>query len=35
MSTKFNVVFVGAGGINFGASHVPWNHSLRLERFIC
>lgn len=27
----FNVVFIGAGGINFGSEEGPWNHSFRLE----
>lgn len=29
----FNVVFIGAGGINFGSKSegAPWNHSFRLE----
>ncbi|GAA5840404.1 hypothetical protein JCM11251_006551 [Rhodosporidiobolus azoricus] len=27
----FNLVFVGAGNINFGSDEGPWNHSFRLE----
>jgi len=28
----FNVVFIGAGGINFGSQEgMSWNHSVRLE----
>ncbi|KAH9811922.1 putative oxidoreductase C terminal-domain-containing protein [Melampsora americana] len=27
----FNVVFIGAGNINFGSDEGPWNHSVRLE----
>ncbi|BGP57104.1 hypothetical protein JCM8202_000546 [Rhodotorula sphaerocarpa] len=27
----FNVVYVGAGEINFGSAEGPWNHSKRLE----
>ena len=30
----FNVVFAGAGGINFGSPEGPWNHSERLERLL-
>jgi len=28
---KFNVLFIGAGNINFGSDEGPWNHSARLE----
>ncbi|GAA5918606.1 hypothetical protein JCM6882_000830 [Rhodosporidiobolus microsporus] len=28
---QFNLVFVGAGNINFGSDEGPWNHSFRLE----
>ncbi|GAA6016909.1 hypothetical protein JCM10207_007843 [Rhodosporidiobolus poonsookiae] len=28
---QFNLVFVGAGNINFGSDAGPWNHSFRLE----
>ena len=29
---NFNVVIIGAGGINFGSAEGgPWNHSFRLE----
>ncbi|PWN38469.1 uncharacterized protein FA14DRAFT_160024 [Meira miltonrushii] len=30
----FNVVFAGAGGINFGSPEGPWNHSERLEKLL-
>ncbi|KAJ3046294.1 hypothetical protein HDV00_000108 [Rhizophlyctis rosea] len=30
----FKVAFVGAGGINFGSTEGPWNHSDRLERYL-
>lgn len=28
---KYNVLFIGAGNINFGSDQGPWNHSVRLE----
>jgi len=28
---KFNVLFIGAGNINFGSDEGPWNHSARIE----
>lgn len=28
---QFNIVFVGAGNINFGSDEGPWDHSFRLE----
>lgn len=28
---KFNLMFVGAGAINFGTDEGPWNHSKRVE----
>ncbi|KAH9466733.1 hypothetical protein MJO28_000674 [Puccinia striiformis f. sp. tritici] len=33
MSLKghYNVLFIGAGNINFGSDQGPWNHSVRLE----
>lgn len=31
--TEFQVIFVGAGAVNFGTPTAPWNHSLRLERY--
>jgi predicted dehydrogenase len=31
--TSFKVVFIGAGGVNFGTPRAPWNHSARLEAF--
>ncbi|EFP74662.2 hypothetical protein PGT21_027269 [Puccinia graminis f. sp. tritici] len=27
----YNVLFIGAGNINFGSDQGPWNHSVRLE----
>lgn len=30
----FNVIFAGAGGINFGTPEGPWNHSERLEKLL-
>lgn len=32
MSSKFNVLYVGAGIVNFGGAAGPWNHSKRLEQ---
>jgi predicted dehydrogenase len=29
---EFTVIYIGAGGINFGTELVPWNHSARLEK---
>ncbi|TIB93703.1 hypothetical protein E3Q10_01275 [Wallemia mellicola] len=28
---QFNVMFIGAGNINFGSDEGPWNHSARIE----
>lgn len=28
---KFNLLFIGAGNINFGSPEGPWNHSKRVE----
>ena len=30
-SSQFNLVFIGAGNINFGSDEGPWDHSFRLE----
>lgn len=30
-SQQFNLVFIGAGNINFGSDEGPWDHSFRLE----
>ncbi|WWC70175.1 uncharacterized protein I206_104123 [Kwoniella pini CBS 10737] len=32
MSSRFNVLLLGAGPINFGSTEGPWNHSKRLEQ---
>ncbi|EIN11584.1 hypothetical protein PUNSTDRAFT_98745 [Punctularia strigosozonata HHB-11173 SS5] len=31
-ASRFNVILIGAGEINFGSVEGPWNHSLRLEK---
>ncbi|EIW70969.1 hypothetical protein TREMEDRAFT_67519 [Tremella mesenterica DSM 1558] len=31
-STPFNVIYIGAGTINFGGPVQPWNHSIRIEK---
>ncbi|WRT66398.1 uncharacterized protein IL334_003354 [Kwoniella shivajii] len=34
MTSKFNVLLLGAGPINFGTTEGPWNHSKRLEQHL-
>ncbi len=31
-ASKIRVLFIGAGGVNFGGLIGPWNHSRRLEQ---